>query len=97
MLLNALFNKKNSTAEQKEKSAGDFPALSFALKVLCQERFALALKITGTPLLYFFDSRLGPAVDHSRDDLLHHVGWNVLEVVLRKVRHIDYFFQPVSY
>src|SRR6185369_1148967 len=39
-----------------------------------QECFALALKIVRKPLLYLFHSRLGLAVDHSRDDLIHHLG-----------------------
>jgi hypothetical protein len=41
-------SKKNSTAEQKEKSAGDFAALSFAL-----ERLAAAGDgFSKTPLLF---------------------------------------------
>src|SRR5262249_3693228 len=83
----AVRRSPQQTSEQKRKESGRLFPLSFLLlAMLCQERFGLAFSLQGVPLLHLFCCRLGLAIDHPRDDFLHHIRRDVPVVVLRKIK-----------
>lgn len=66
------------------------------LTVCDKERFGLPLQLLCEPCRHLFWRRLGLAVNHPGDYVLHHVGREVVEVVPGKSFHINYsFHQPL--